>query len=148
MESTSGHSLRTNLLKTATSFIETYNAWTIESILSIRSPSCIHQTLPASLGVPTRNNAEYATFLKPMLSIFRNLKFIIIDDSKTIVDVEARKVVLHCRDQADTNAGRFENEYIFILTMNKDGDLLDEIVEFIDSAYTEEFKGRMARVDI
>ncbi|KAG4429039.1 hypothetical protein IFR05_015482 [Cadophora sp. M221] len=136
---------RPRLLQTASAFITSYNTWSIDTILSIRSPSCIHHTLPASLNVPSRTNAEYATFLEPMLPIFRGVEFAIINSEKeTVVDVAAGKVVLHCRNSADTDAGKYENEYVFILTMSEDGTLLDEIVEFIDAAYTVDFKRRIS----
>lgn len=135
---------RARLVQTAVDFISSYNAWTVESILSIRSPSCVHRTLPATLNVPSRSTAEYAVFMAPMLSIFRGVHFSIVDAKETVVDVEARKVVLHCSNRADTDAGEYRNEYMFTLTMSEDGLLVDEIVEFIDAAYTVDFKRRIA----
>lgn len=110
----------------------------------MRSSSCINHTLPASLHVPSRSNSEYGTFLAPMLPLFRGVEFAIIRAKETVVDVAARKVVLHCSSRADTDVGAYENEYVFISTMSADGALLDEIVEFIDAAYTVEFKRRIA----
>lgn len=135
---------RARLLQTASAFITSYNTWSVDRIVSIRSPSCVHYTLPGTLNVPPRTNVEYATFLVPMLPIFRGVEFSIISEKETVVDVAARKVVLHCRNRADTDAGKYENEYVFILTMSEDGMLLDEIVEFIDAAYTMEFKRRIS----
>lgn len=50
--------------------------------------------------------------------------------------------MLHCRNRAETDAGAYPNEYIFIFTMGEDGLLVDEVVEFIVTAYTREFKAR------
>jgi hypothetical protein len=136
-------SSRKVLLSTASRFITAYNQWTVESIISIRSSGCIHHTLPATLQVPPRSKADYATFIEPMLSVFRKVEFSIIDEDDTIVDVQARKVVLHCVNRADTDAGEYRNEYIFCLTITEDGEQVDDIVEFIDTAYTADFKRRI-----
>ncbi|KAF2228521.1 hypothetical protein EV356DRAFT_498305 [Viridothelium virens] len=135
---------REQLITTALSFIAAYNQWTVQAIIAIRSPSCIHYTLPISLQVPPRSNAEYATFMDPMLAVFRGVHFSIISNDDTIVDVEARTVVLHCSNLADTDAGEYTNEYMFSLTMSEDGTKVDKIIEFIDAAYTVEFKRRIA----
>lgn len=134
---------RARLLQTAFAFLESYNSWDVPSILSVRSLDCLHHTLPATLLVPPRTNSEYASFLEPMLPVFRAVRFEAIHDKQTLVDVEARKVVMHCRSTAVTDVGQYENEYVFILTMSEDGTLLDEIVEFIDSACTQNFRARI-----
>ncbi|KAF2128091.1 hypothetical protein P153DRAFT_405351 [Dothidotthia symphoricarpi CBS 119687] len=81
-----------------------------------------------------------------MLSVFRDVEISIVNDSDTIVDVEARRVVLHCTNRADTDAGKYRNEYVFILTINEDSRHVDKVVEFIDAAYTMDFKRRIGSV--
>jgi hypothetical protein len=134
---------RERLLQTASAFLVTYDDWSVPSILSLRSPSCVHHTLPVSLGVPSRSNAEYTKFIELQLSSFSEVRFRVIDDDKTVVDVETGKVVMHVSCSATTAAGDYKNEYIFTLTMDKGGDLVDEIVEFIDSGYSKNFKERL-----
>ena len=135
---------REQLVATALEFVRSYNQWTLQAIITIRSPDCMHHTLPASLQVPPRSNAEYKEFMGPMLSVFRGVQFSVINNEDIIVDVEARRVVLHCRNQADTDAGDYTNEYIFSLTIDKRGTKIDKIIEFIDASYTVEFKRRIA----
>lgn len=134
---------RDQLLNTAHGFLSAYNQWTVQAIMSIRSPICIHYTLPASLRVPPRPNDEYAAFMEPMLAVFRSVHFSMVADDDAVVDVERRQVVLHCRNRADTDAGEYANEYMFSLTISEDGTKIDRIVEFIDAAYTAEFKARI-----
>ncbi|EUC44428.1 hypothetical protein COCMIDRAFT_37702 [Bipolaris oryzae ATCC 44560] len=135
---------RDQLIATALNFIQSYNQWDLQAIMAIRSPICIHYTLPATLEVPPRSNADYLTFMGPMLSAFRAVHFSVISDDETVVDIETRRVVLHCSNRADTDAGEYTNEYMFTLTMSEDGEKIDSIVEFIDAAYTTEFKRRMS----
>ncbi|EXJ82033.1 hypothetical protein A1O1_08101 [Capronia coronata CBS 617.96] len=134
---------RAQLLSTSDKFIRAYNEWTIASILSVRSSGCIHRTLPASRARKPKNNVEFARFLKPLLSVYRELTLSNIDEAETVIDVKKRKVVLHLKSHADTDAGPYENEYFFILTMSQDGDLIDEVVEYLDSGYTDDFAERL-----
>ncbi len=138
---------RTTLLQTASLFIANYNKWTVSSLLSLRSPVCIHRTGPASSAAPARNNSEFAAFVTPILPVFRNFTLTVIDEEETVIDVEKRKVVLHLRSRADTKVGLYQNEYYFTLTMSEDGKLVDEIVEFLDSGYTAEFVRRLQGVE-
>jgi len=39
----------------------------------------------------------------------------------------------------------YKGEYVFILSMNKDGDKIERIVEFVDSKGTERLRGLMQR---
>jgi hypothetical protein len=56
-----------------------------------------------------------------MLSVFRGAQFSVISKDDTVIDVEARRVVLHCSNRVDTDAGEYTNEYIFSLIMSEDG---------------------------
>lgn len=58
----------------------------------------------------------------------------IVDDKEMVVDVESRKVVMHAKNKGNTPLGEYENEYMWILTMTGDGKMIEEIVEFCDSA--------------
>lgn len=134
---------RRKLLETSNLFIEEYNKWTVDSILSTRSPSCTHHVAPVSLDTPPRNNAEFAEFVGPLLSVFRDFRFSIVDDKETLIDVDKRKVYLHLRSHANTDVGPYENEYCFVLSITEAGDKVDEILEVVDSAYTLSFLKRL-----
>jgi ketosteroid isomerase-like protein len=87
---------------------------------------------------------EFATLLETVIPIFRDFKLSVEDDKDTIVDVEARKVVLHLRSSAKTTAGPYKNQYIFILTISEDGEKVDGVMEFLDSKYTAQFLIRLS----
>ena len=134
---------RTQLLATSAKFLQACNEWTVDSIMSIRSPQCIHHTGPASVGAISRNNTEFAEFVGPMLAILKGFALTVINDEETLIDVEKRKVMLHLNSRADTGVGPYENEYYFTLSMSEDGEMVDEVVEFLDSGYTADFMRRL-----
>lgn len=133
---------RSDLIRTANSFLSAYNKWTVSDILSPRSPSCIHRVLPGNR--PARNNAEFGTFFEGIIPKFRNFRFKFVDTTPLVVDVETRRVVMHLTSTADTDIGPYNNEYIFVLTISEDGEKVDEIVEFLDTQYTAEFVGKLS----
>jgi ketosteroid isomerase-like protein len=134
---------RADLLSTAKRFLEAYNKWTIPAILSVRTPTCTHRTGPKSHDWTSRTNEEFAAFVAPLLPVFRNFKLQVIDEDSTLVDVEKRAVSMRLRSTADTDVGMYENEYIFVLRVCEAGDLVEEVVEFLDTQYSAEFVGRL-----
>ena len=140
--------MRATLLQTATALIDCYNQWTIEAILSLRTDTCKHTVLPATLGVPPYIKADYGPFFSPFMDILSDVSFKIINGKETVVDVEMRKVVIHVKGSATSPYGQYRNEYIFTLTMTEDGKMIEDIVEFADSATALEFFKARAKVSL
>jgi hypothetical protein len=57
---------------TTSSLITAYNTWSIDAILAVRAPTCIHQVLPLSLGRPSMTNAEYRERFGTFMPLFEN----------------------------------------------------------------------------
>ncbi|KAI1659482.1 hypothetical protein F4813DRAFT_353113 [Daldinia decipiens] len=129
---------REQLLETAKLFIEAFNEFTPESVVRYRSPTCKHRLLPASLNSPPQSNAEFAGFIAALNAIMPTFHLRIVDGGEPVVDEVTRKVVLHLKSRSETAIGPYENEYVWILTLSKDGKLVDDILEFADSLYTSD----------
>ena len=138
--SSSSASSRDILLKTANSAIDGYNKWTIAAILAPRSPSCIHQTLPSSLNRPARTNDEYAAYFGSILHAFQNWALTV---HYTIVDEVKRTVVMKVTSRANTDIGLYENEYMIVFWMTEDGSQVERVEEWVDSAYSKNFLGKL-----
>ncbi|KAI0863775.1 hypothetical protein F4860DRAFT_467796 [Xylaria cubensis] len=132
-------SLRDQLWKTAKAAFEEYGELTAESVIAYRSPDCVHRILPASAGVPDRTNKEYSDFVMGFKQMVPNMRLIILDDFGPIIDETNRQVLAHLKSAGDTPYGPLENEYFMSLKMNEDGTQIVEFVEFVDTAYTQEF---------
>ena len=57
---------------TSSALISAYNTWSMDAILAVRAPSCIHQVLPLSLGRPAMTNAEYRERFSQFMPMFQN----------------------------------------------------------------------------
>src|SRR5262245_13544568 len=126
--------LRATLKQTATDFIDCCAKFTVDAVLSLRTDTCKHTHLPSSLGIPAYKKAEYGAFFRQFIGVMSDCSCRIVDDKKMVVDVESRKVVMHSKTKGITSVGEYENEYMWILTMTEDGKMIEDIVEFCDSA--------------
>ena len=139
---------RSTLIQTAKAFVKCYNVWTVEAVLSLRTENCKHTVLPASLNVPTYVKAEYGPFFAPFMALLTDVSLKIVDEEKLVVDTEKRKVVLHVKSAGKSAVGDYGNEYNWTLTMTEDGKMIEDIVEFVDSATAVEFFRQQAQMDV
>ncbi|KAI1474295.1 hypothetical protein F4774DRAFT_401250 [Daldinia eschscholtzii] len=130
--------LREQLLQTTKLFIEAFNEFTPESVVRYRSPGCKHKIVPDTLKSAPQSNDEYAALIAAMGTVMPEFKLRFVDGGEPVVDEVNRKVVLHLKSRSETAVGLYENEYVWILTLSEDGKLIDDIVEFADSLYTNE----------
>lgn len=65
-----------------------------------------------------------------------------IGGQRPVVDIEERKSVFRVKGTADTVDGPYEHDIVFILTMDDQGDKIEEIVEICDSAYLQGWMGK------
>lgn len=134
---------KAQLVATGHKFISEYNKFEFSAIMALRSADCVQTIYPRSLGYSPQDNVQYTEFFKFLQTMFHNFTLKVVDDSHTVVDIEKRKVTMHMSSYADTDVGPYENEYWFCLTVTEDGEQIEEILEFLDSAYTIDFLKRV-----
>jgi hypothetical protein len=130
------------LKATASAMLSAYNTWTLEAILSDswRSPSCITEFLPLSLGYPSMNNTQYAENLsKNIFPLFRDYRITFKD---VIVDEKERKLSIWASSTAETDIGPCYNEYVFMIKCGEDGKA-EWIGEFMDSKSCVDFASKL-----
>jgi hypothetical protein len=128
-----------SLKDAAVNVLLTYESGDVETVISHRSPSCIHQILPLSIGRPAMTNDELRQYLGALLPAFRNPRFTIKD---TVVDEVERKVTVWASSTAETDIGPYTNEYAFFLKFDADGKV-EWVGEFVDSALSLPFVLRL-----
>lgn len=96
----------------------------------------------ASLDQPARDNAAYRQYFGAMMPLFRSFEPTI---HSIVEDPRANTAAVWCSSVSDTVVGRYANEYVLLLHFSPGGDKVERIVEFVDSAYSREFFGRLGR---
>ena len=128
------------LEETANAVIAGYQEWDIEKILLPRAANCTQQVIPYSLNRPILNNEQYREFFAGVMPHFKNWKLHVIS---MIVDETRSKVCVHARSTAETALGPYANEYSVFMTMTEDHEKATEILEFVDSKYSDDFFVRL-----
>ncbi|KAF9893514.1 hypothetical protein FE257_010826 [Aspergillus nanangensis] len=126
---------RDQLLSTAHAFLAS-----LPEHYRLLSPNVTVKMGPDSLGIPDKKGREeLREFVAPLAASLKNLKVWVKEGTEPIIDTQARKVVIQAKSYAETVIGEYANEFVFILTTNESGDLLDEYVELVDSNYAKNF---------
>ncbi|KAL8822291.1 MAG: hypothetical protein Q9191_006971 [Dirinaria sp. TL-2023a] len=121
--------------QTANALIDAFNSMSIPDIISFRAPGCMRQILPYSLNYPSQSNDAYRDTLRSLLPAFRNFSLTLYE---IIEDVEQRKIVMHLRARADTAAGEYANEYMWVLRFDEQGKISDQ-KEYVDVGVNRDF---------
>jgi hypothetical protein len=122
--------------QTADKLVEAFNNMDIPIIMSVRGPTCMRHLLPKSMKFPAQDNATYEKSLHSLTAVFQNFH---LDVHEVIEDVEARKVVMWLSARADTAAGEYVNEYMWVLEFDEGGEKLVEVKEFVDTVVHRDF---------
>ncbi|MCJ1276234.1 hypothetical protein MMC21_004039 [Puttea exsequens] len=122
--------------KTAEALVVAFNNMDVDKIVSYRSPSCIRRFLPVSMGLPDQDNATYHRSLLKLRAIFHNFSLKIQD---FLEDEKANRVCMSLRAKADTMAGVYVNEYMWLLDFDASGKKITLAQEFSDSVMERDF---------
>ncbi|KAL2040107.1 hypothetical protein N7G274_007010 [Stereocaulon virgatum] len=122
--------------KTAEAVVAAFNRMDVEAIISYRSPDCVRQFLPLSMGFKDQNNAVYRNSLIKLRAIFYNFHLTIND---LVEDTNARRISLWLTARADTAAGEYVNEYMWLLDFNESGTKIRRSKEFSDTIMARDF---------
>ncbi|KAF2169258.1 hypothetical protein M409DRAFT_20481 [Zasmidium cellare ATCC 36951] len=119
--------------------------WEEGATLSYRSPECKHVMLPVSLGIPARSNDDFETYFKRVAPLVREAVMTINDFVAAPVD---RRAVCRSSMTAMTDAGKFENEYVWFFTFDESGRKITHIEEFLDSHATKAIRERFSKAGL
>lgn len=121
---------------TANAVVAAFNAMDVDAIASYRSPDCQRILLPSSLGLPSQDNATYIKSLHQLKAIFKNFSLTI---DEIMEDTRTRTMCLWLTARADTDAGLYENEYVWMWNLDETGTKITRSKEYSDSAQAKEF---------
>lgn len=122
--------------KTAEGLIAAFNKMDVDTIISYRSSECVRRFLPLSMGLGEQDNATYRTSLLKLRAIFHNFSLKIND---LIEDSAANRVCLSLNARADTMAGEYVNEYMWLLDFDKTCTKITLSQEFSDTVMERDF---------
>ena len=116
--------------RTAEAVVEAFNNMDVEAIVSYRSPECMRVFLPLSMGLPSQNNTTYFNSLIKLRAIFHNFSLVIND---LLEDKDNRRICMSLSARADTAAGEYINEYMWLLDFDESGTKITRSKEYSDT---------------
>lgn len=128
-------SLRETLLSTTDQWVQAHQSRDMTAVAALRTPITTYKTLPKSLNAPVRNNEDWDAFFPASRKLFARNELTIHD---TFVDEEKRKVILVTSEQGEAAGDKpvkYDNQCIFLITMDESGEKVVEHVVFMDSAF-------------
>jgi hypothetical protein len=119
-------------MKTAQAVLYGYSTLKPSDMLAPLSPTFTHKVLPTSLSMPARDLEAFKIHVGRIGSIFSTFK---MEPQRIFEDPENNSVVLYCKMIGElTQLGPWENECFMTMKMSEDGEKVEEITEFVDSA--------------
>ncbi len=122
--------------QTADAVVAAFNNMDIDGLMSHRSPECMRYFAPTSVGLKPMDNTTYANSLDKLRAIFHNFS-LTVDD--VVEDKPAHRITMWCKARADTAAGEYVNEYVWLLNFDASGEKITSSKEFSDSAMARDF---------
>lgn len=126
--------------QTALAFLETFQDLDVDANLALRAPDCVHQMAPASLGNPAdgMNNDQFGAHCRGLKLILAHLpvapKQVFHYPGSNIVTIWATSEATFRPEVMDDELQwEYHGEYVFVFTLNQNGDRIQHIVEFLDS---------------
>lgn len=134
------------MLSTATRWLKAHDDDDHDTIAALRTSDARYYEGPKSLGAPVRNNDEWDIYFPTTKKLFSKYGLTI---NESFVDEEKCKVIFNLTANAVTTDGiDYNNDYIFILTMTDDGQLVREYWAYVDSLAMARFIKAIGQPDI
>jgi hypothetical protein len=128
--------------KTGLAFLAAFEHLDVDAHLSLRSPTCAHIFAPSSYSHSAPfSNIDFATHLFKLKRVIERFpvtaKEIMEDEQQNRIIIWATGEPTFFEELKDDGLSKqewvYKGEYVFILSMDKSGEKIERIVEFLDS---------------
>lgn len=124
------------LRETLEKFFASWDPFTADNLLSIRTEDCTQGYSPAPGGLAPWTNQAVRDFYEPLEDV---LKSAIFEAHDIVEDEKANKVAIHLSLTISFKVPEVEpyrGTYVFILHLNESQDKVSKLLEMVDSANT------------
>lgn len=122
--------------QTAAAVVAAFNAMDVDAIVSHRDPDALRYFIPITMGHKPQTNATYAASLKRLRAIFQSFSLTVND---ILEDNETHRICMWLTAKADTAAGEYINEYVWLLDFDETGTKITASKEYSDTLMAKEF---------
>ncbi|KAL8940615.1 MAG: hypothetical protein Q9216_002728 [Gyalolechia sp. 2 TL-2023] len=122
--------------RTALSLVESFNRMDVPAIVGARDPSCLRHFYPTAMAQQPQDTNTYRKSLTSLHAIFQNFSLTV---DELIEDTANHRICMWLSARADTAAGEYVNEYVWLLDFDESGEKILRTKEFSDSVMARDF---------
>lgn len=122
--------------RTALALVESFNRMDVPAIVDARTPDCLRHFHPTAMAQLPQDTAAYAKSLTSLHAIFRNFSLTM---DELIEDSANHRICMWLSARADTAAGEYVNEYVWLLDFDESGTKIMRTKEYSDSVMARDF---------
>ncbi|KAI4230636.1 MAG: hypothetical protein L6R40_007988 [Gallowayella cf. fulva] len=125
--------------RTALSLVDAFNRMDVPAIISFRTPTCLRHFYPTAMAQPPQDTQTYAKSLTSLHAIFRNFSLTIDELIEDPSNPARPRICMWLSARADTAAGEYVNEYVWLLDFDETGEKIVRTKEFSDNLMARDF---------
>jgi ketosteroid isomerase-like protein len=134
--------LRSKRLSATHAFLTSYSKLSPEALLENFSPNFTHQVLPSSLNIPKRDRQAFAQHATGFTKLFKSFNMV---PERVFEDPSSNTVIVYAKMIGELHAiGPWENECVLIIEMSEEGEKIERLREFVDSARANLLREKMS----
>ncbi|KAL9050132.1 MAG: hypothetical protein Q9206_005207 [Seirophora lacunosa] len=122
--------------RTALALVDSFNRMDVPAIVSARTPACLRHLYPTAMAQAPQDTAAYTRSLTGLRTIFRNFTLTV---DELIEDAGGQRICMWLSARADTEAGEYVNEYVWLLDFDEGGRKIVRTKEYSDSVMARDF---------
>ncbi len=125
--------------RTALALVEAFNRMDVPAIIAPRTPSCLRHFYPSAMAQRPQDTTTYAESLHSLHAIFRNFSLTLDELIEDSSNPKRPRICMWLSARADTAAGEYVNEYVWLLDFDESGERIIRTKEFSDNLMARDF---------
>ncbi|CAO1596980.1 hypothetical protein XANCAGTX0491_000807 [Xanthoria calcicola] len=125
--------------RTALALVESFNRMDVPAIIAPRTPSCLRHFYPTAMAQPPQDTTSYAKSLQSLRTIFRNFSLTLDELIEDASNPQRPRICMWLSAKADTAAGEYVNEYVWLLDFDESGERIVRTKEYSDNVMARDF---------
>ncbi|CAL8578710.1 hypothetical protein XPA_004480 [Xanthoria parietina] len=125
--------------RTALALVESFNRMDVPAIIAPRTPSCLRHFYPTAMAQPPQDTTSYAKSLQSLRTIFRNFSLTLDELIEDASNPQQPRICMWLSAKADTAAGEYVNEYVWLLDFDESGERIVRTKEYSDNVMARDF---------
>lgn len=139
--------------ETANAIVQAFNSADINTLISLRTPTCMRVFQPSALKFASQTNEQYRASLQAILQVFSSFTITVTDVIEGVSEypaptdeqdgfVQKKKIIMYVNARGDTPIGEYVNQYVWKMGFEEGGERVNEWEEYVDVVSGDDIVGQ------